>query len=81
MRDLFTVLNEVLCEIPEDEEVFTAELLNVQDSVRYCAPEGMGLWWRNANEVINDHIPFTDNPTGWHKKVVDIWMDKDLGTA
>ena len=76
MRYLPEVLHQVLQEIPDTEELFIAELLDIQDSASYSAPEGMGLWWREANEVINEHIEFTEDPTGWQKAVVDIWMDR-----
>lgn len=77
MRQLSTVINQMLSVIPSDKTDFIADLNRNLDSVMYSAPELMWMRWRNVADTLADHIsPDVEMWTTWQKEVVEIWMGK-----
>jgi len=52
MRNLVTVINEMLAEIPEEEETIRAQLEDNRESATYAAPENIGVWWNEVYRTI-----------------------------
>lgn len=67
MRDIASVIGDVLGMIPDDEKGLRAGLESIRRSSGFCAPEGMWLHWQRLDEVLSDAI---GKPTlQWHKDV------------
>ena len=76
MRNIGEVIDRMLAEIPASEETFIYDLNNVMGSVRYSAPEMIGMWWEELTIVANDHLPHPNDCAPWQTKVGMILMDK-----
>ena len=76
MRNLPDVIEQMLFEIPTGEVSLRNGLEDIIDSIMYCSPEAIGVWWANIAGLL--HEEFGDRPPddGWQGKVVDIWMDR-----
>lgn len=75
-RYLVDVLNEILKIIPEGEN--KAALEDNMSSAAFCAPEGMGLWWRESADsladLFGDGIPKND----WQFQAASIFSGKTI---
>jgi|APGre2960657373_1045057.scaffolds.fasta_scaffold261561_2 hypothetical protein len=77
MRNLVTVIDQMLNVIPTENASFIAALRSRRDSVEYSAPELMGLRWESVAETLSDYISQDETLwTDWQKEVVKIWMGK-----
>jgi hypothetical protein len=75
MRNLVTVIDQMLNVIPTENTSFIIALTSRRSSAEYSAPELMGLRWRSVSETLEDHIPQDATIwTDWQKEVVKIWM-------
>jgi hypothetical protein len=55
MRDIATVLDRCLAEVPKDFEGragLEADFKSIKSSARYCAPELMPMQWERAAEAL-----------------------------
>lgn len=78
MRNIGTVIDKMLEVIPVSEKSFISALEDIMSSVRYSAPESMGLWWEELTLTINGFIPYDlDTCEPWEKRVAFILMNKD----
>lgn len=69
-RELVTVIDQVLAVIPEDNIDARAELVKVQQSSRYAAPEMQGQWWTVAQNAL---IEFVGADKPYSQDVITIW--------
>jgi hypothetical protein len=77
MRNLLTVIDQMLNVIPTENTSFIAALRSRRDSVEYSAPELMRLRWESVAETLSDYIPpDVEMWTTWQKEVVKIWMNE-----
>ena len=77
MRNLATVIEQMINVIPRDNAEFIAELESRLSSVHYSAPELMGLRWRSVAGTLSDYISQDETLwTDWQKEVVKIWMNE-----
>ena len=80
MRNIVAVIDKILSVIPDDQSMphLRAGLDNIKDSAKYSAPESMYFLWQRGAILLwkeFNEADYTDL-TGWHRSVVDIWMDK-----
>lgn len=78
MRDLGTVISKLIDVIPADKEELLHELMKVQRSTRYAAPELMNMWWKRTHEILCDHVfnkCFDEN--NWKGKVRRIYVGEE----
>ena len=55
MRDLITVIEQMLAIIPYDEFVLRHKLLSLRETAFYAAPEAMSLQWTKAAYILNSY--------------------------
>lgn len=71
MRELSTVIDQLLDVIPQEQRDFREQLNAVKSSVHFAAPEMVSHWWTKAAHLLTRHIPVIQD--GWHFKVLKIW--------
>lgn len=71
MRNLITLIDEMLVEIPNKEEYLIASLKDIQDSQRYRAPEDM-LGWQLVSEELQN-LDLKPRSAAWKFKVCSIF--------
>lgn len=77
MRDLSKVLNDILNVIPKPEEDLIISLCKIRESVRYSAPELIGMWWDEVHSILMSYI--TENPIqDWQYEVWSIFTTKSV---
>ena len=76
MRDITSVINKMLNEIPAEEVGLIASLQSIISSVSFCAPENIGMWWSELHHVVNSHLPTPAECSPWQMQVGLIYMDK-----
>lgn len=82
MRDLYSILEEILTIIKNDVdyEQYENGLKSIQTSVTYSPPEYHGLWWRKANAFILGSIIDTkllySNMDETSQQILRIWSTK-----
>jgi hypothetical protein len=77
MRNIGAVIDQMLAVIPEDDgNTLILDLNDIMGSVRYSAPEMIGMWWNELTMVINEHLPDPDECNHWQMQVGMILMDK-----
>lgn len=76
MRNLIDVINQLLSVIPKSEEQIRNELLDIQDSQKFRAPEDM-IGWYQVSEILQN---FTFNKTtpSWQLKMCSIFSTQPL---
>lgn len=76
MRNLITVIDQMIAIIPQSESELIADLLSIKESCKFTAPEIVSVRWRSAAETLTYFIPeHKDKMSDWQKKVFNIWMD------
>jgi hypothetical protein len=76
-RNLCKIVEEMLEEIPTDQENFISSLKDNLSSVSYSAPEAIGFWWNQVYTTLQYYIP--DKPIEeWHFKVMSIFSAKTV---
>lgn len=75
MRNLVTVIDQMLEVMPASERGFIEALNSARHSAIFSAPELMRLRWEITAECLEDYITV---PTEcWQQQLVDIWMDRN----
>lgn len=62
MRNLHTVITQLLEAIPKGESELIRNLQNVQTKIRYAAPETLGYHWRVTASILERHSLDKDEP-------------------
>lgn len=76
-RNLMSVIDEILMNMPDTETKFKYQLKDNKSSVSCAAPELMGFWWNNVYETLLDNIP--NKPTEeWQYKILSIFSTKSI---
>lgn len=77
MRDLVTVINKIIREIPHKETDLINYLEERKESCEYTAPEAMSIRWAEVANILYDHLgePESFNED-WKHIVFNVWMDK-----
>lgn len=74
-RHLAEVLENIVAQIPDEQEYFRESLDSTRSSATTAAPEMMHVWWRQAFTHIRDYFgnrsPESWQP--WERKVVEIF--------
>jgi hypothetical protein len=71
-RNLYKVIEQMLKEIPTDQENFIGSLKDNLNSVSYSAPEAIGFWWGQVYNTLRYYLP--NKPIeDWHFKVMSIF--------
>ena len=76
MRDLITLIDEMLREIPKKEEYLIAALEDIQDSQMYRAPEDM-LGWELVSEQLQN-LNMTPRSPMWKYKICSIFSTMSI---
>lgn len=80
MRNLIEVIDQMITQIPSDEQLLINELYSNRESAEFSSPETMGLRWENTAEALEGlgEPPGGEPPWNeeWKNKVYDIWMGK-----
>lgn len=77
MRNLVTVLNEIIEVIPKENDEMINHLKHLRESASYSAPEVMYMWWNLVHESLLDYI--SDIPKEeWEWKVFSIFSTKSV---
>ena len=71
MRNLITLIDEMLREIPAKEEYLIESLKDIQDSQRYRAPEDM-LGWQMVSEELQN-LDLKPKSANWKYKICSIF--------
>jgi hypothetical protein len=72
MRNLFEVIEQVQAVIPTACDGIHHDLNSILDSLRYCPPENIGMWWQQTQNAL--FIEIGDVPTeDWHFEALSIW--------
>jgi hypothetical protein len=72
MRELNEVIEQILAEVPSDQEALVARLKSVHSSAMTAAPEMMPMWWRETAQLLSENLPMLEKE--WQNKVYEIWM-------
>lgn len=70
MRNLATVIDQMLAQIPQGESLIPI-LEDCKSSFLYAAPEMHLFWWRRVAECLEGHIGEPQLP--WQHEVADIF--------
>jgi len=73
MRDLSTVINQLLEVIPATELVLRDRLLSAQNKLRYAAPESFHYHWSVVAWIL--HVNTLDREDSWIKVTQSIFND------
>jgi hypothetical protein len=57
MRNIYDVINQIKTFIPEEEDDFIHDLNSIMQSVRFSAPENIGMWWEELSKSISNYLP------------------------
>lgn len=76
MRDLVTVINRMLDEIPATEDDLIAELKDNRSSASCSAPELMSVWWNEVYDTLCNYAfnENTYNTNNWTETVRQIFV-------
>ena len=78
-RELTEVIDEMIKHIPQAWEDLSKTLKGIRDSARFSPPEGMGMWWEQATEALEDEI---GRPTeSWQMRVGAIFSGRPIVTT
>lgn len=75
MRDIFKVINDIMNVVPAKEKDFREDLLRIEESAMYTAPEAMMSRWKQLSSIFSAYIPYPATEE-WHDLAIDIFMDK-----
>lgn len=70
MRNLATVIDQMLAQIPQGESLVPV-LEGCKSSFLYAAPEMHLFWWQRVAECLEDHIGVPQ--LQWQQEVADIF--------
>jgi len=73
MRDLYTVINQLLREIPSDESNLRDLLKGIQSKLMYVAPESQRYFWNLTSTVLEQNT--LDKTDHWVKITQSIFND------
>lgn len=77
MRYLPVVIDQLISEVPSEEERLICKLKSVRQSASCSAPENMYLWWNRVSDILGDC--FGEKPTEeWQFKLASIWTTKSI---
>lgn len=79
-RNILTIIDMILNQVPADDKVFIAELRDIKDSVPYTAPEAMLMRWERLTACINDFVGPPPLVEDWKIEAVATLMDKSFNT-
>lgn len=71
MRNLHTVINQLLEVIPDSQDSLRRKLISTQIKLRYAAPETCGYHWRVVARALETHT--LDNEENWVKVTQQIF--------
>ena len=75
-RDLRTVLNRIIQEIPEEGVNLSDNLKLILSKLGFKAPEMIQFVWIEAQNEIFSTFPKIDRAPGWYIRVLEIWSGK-----
>lgn len=76
MRNLVTLIDEMIKEIPAKEEYLISSLRDIQDSQRYRAPEDM-LGWQCVSEELQG-LNLNKRSPMWKLKICSIFSTMSI---
>ena len=77
MRNLDSVINELLAVIPESSEKLRDELEYVMYNIGYTAPEMMIVRWNEVHSILVDNLP-EDPAEDWQWKAFSIFSTRPV---
>jgi len=76
-RNLSNIIQQMIDEIPFDEQDFINNLKDNQSSVSCVAPELISMWWNVVYETLWCFIPEKPNEE-WQFKILSIFSTKTV---
>ena len=76
-RNLSNIIQQMIDEIPFDEQDFINNLKDNQSSVSCVAPELISMWWNEIHETLWNFIPEKPNKE-WQFKILSIFSTKTV---
>lgn len=76
-RDICKVIDQMVAVIPETETKFIEQLKWAKTNAAYKPPEQMRECWNTTGAMLGENIG-PEPKNAWQKKLVNIWVDKEL---
>lgn len=73
MRNLTTVIDQILKVIPDSEIDIAYDLLDLKSSAMFAAPETMPFWWQETADYLNENVQ--DFTQEWAQRVFKIFTN------